>query len=95
MQTSENISLEIVKWDSDEYTFLQSTINEQCKVSYLIKVTEADSFYSIYDGTSSMNVKSDKNGVLKFNVKSGKKKVPLTIKQKKLVQKTAGLNGTS
>ena len=80
-QTTDNISLEIVKWDADEYTWLQSSTKEQGKVSYILKVSEANSFYIIYDGNKSVNSKSDKNGFLKFETISTKKTVTLTIKR--------------
>jgi len=80
-QTTENISLEIVTWEANEYNWLQSSTNEQGKISYIMHVPEADSFYTIFYGNTSINGKSDKNGVLKFEVKSGKNKVALSIIQ--------------
>jgi len=82
--TTENISLEIFKWNADEYNWLQSSTSDLGKVSYIMNVTEADTFYTINFGNTSMNGKSNKNGVLKFEVKSGKDQVALkVIKQNK------------
>ena len=63
---TENISLEIVKWDADEFTWLQSSANEKGKISYTIHVPEADRYYIISDGNKSAECKSDRNGLLKF-----------------------------
>ena len=52
---------------------------EQGKISYSMNVSGADSFYTILYGTTSMKGKSDKNGVLKFEVKSGKERIPLKV----------------
>jgi hypothetical protein len=76
-KTASTISLEIVKWDAGGYTWLQSSANEQGKVSYLIKVPRADSFYTINDGSRSIRAKSDKNGFLKFEIKSGNKTITI------------------
>jgi hypothetical protein len=75
VQTNENISLEIVKWDADEYSWLQSSTNEKGKVYYIINVSEANCFYTIYFGNSSMSGKSDKNGILEFEVRSSENKI--------------------
>jgi len=77
-RTSEDISLEIEKWDSDEYSWMQSSANEQGKISYVINVSFPDSFYTISDGDKKMNSKSDNNGELKFDVKSGNKTISLS-----------------
>ncbi|MEI6049580.1 MAG: hypothetical protein WCS03_11825 [Bacteroidota bacterium] len=79
VNTTESISFEILKWDSDEYSWLQSSTNEQGKVSYNIHVLKANSLYTIYNGTKSIKAKSDKNGVFKFEVKTSKKAIPLKI----------------
>ena len=80
VNTTESISLEILKCDSDEYSWLQSSANEQGNMSYTIHVSKTNSFYAIYDGDRSMNGKSDKDGFLKFTVKPSKKMILLKIK---------------
>ena len=75
VQTAETISLEIQKWDAGEFTWLQSSENEKGKVTYLLQVSKPDSVYSVYDGNRMLTIKSDKNGVLKFEVKTGVKTI--------------------
>jgi len=75
VQTTETISLEILKWDTGEFTWLQSSENEKGKVTYLLQVSKPDSVYSVYDGNRMLTIKSDKNGVLKFEVKTGVKTI--------------------
>lgn len=75
VQTTEIISLEILKWDAVEFIWLQSSENEKGKVTYLLRVPKAESAYSVYDGNSTLSIKSDKNGVLKFDVKTGVKSI--------------------
>ena len=82
-QTTENVSLEILKWDAAEYNWLQSSSEEQGKVSYIINVPAANSLYTIWFGNMSMNAKSDKSGILKFEVKSGRNPVKLRITEQK------------
>lgn len=80
VNTPENISIEIIKWDSDEYSWLQSSSGERGRIFYNIRVSKADSLYTIYDGNSIMNGKSDKYGFLKFEVKASPKVIPLEIR---------------
>jgi hypothetical protein len=82
MNTSENISLEILKWDSDECSWIQSPTNEQGNVTYTIHVSKINSLFSIFDGNNTINSTSDKNGFLKFTTKTGKKAVVLKINLK-------------
>jgi hypothetical protein len=79
-QSAENISLEIVKWDADEYNWIQSSENEHGKVSYTIRVTGTGSFYFIHNGDTIITSKSDKDGMLKFSVNSGSKTISVTKK---------------
>ena len=81
--TAESIALEIVKWDADDYSWLQSSTIGQGKVSYTIHVAKANSIYTIYDGNKTMNAKSNQDGVLKFKVKTSKEAVPLKIRLNK------------
>jgi hypothetical protein len=78
--TAEKISLEIEKWNANEYSWLQSSTSEKGTVSYILRVSSLNSVYAISDGTKTMNVKSDMNGLLKFEVKSNKNEVRLKIK---------------
>jgi hypothetical protein len=77
-QTAENISVEIIKWEPDEYNWIQSSKSETGKILYSIDVSANDSSYTIYDGDTIIKNKSDKNGVLKFGVKSNAKTVRVT-----------------
>lgn len=78
-QTAEKISIEIEKWNPDEYNWLQSSSVENGKVSYILHVPGANIVYTIYDGTKSRKGKSDTNGFLKFEVKTNKNAVHLKI----------------
>jgi hypothetical protein len=78
-QTTETISLEILKWEDGEYTWLQSSENEKGNVTYILPVLRSVEGYTVYDGTRTIKIKSDKNGVLKFQVKSGVKTI--SVKQ--------------
>ena len=81
--TTETISLEIVKWDDGDYSWLQSSPSGQGKVYYTIHVKNANIICTIYDGNKTMNVKSNQDGILKFKVKTSKEAVPLKIKLNK------------
>jgi len=83
-QTTDNISLEIVKWDPDEYSWLQSSTGEHGNITYNIHVSGASNFYIIYDGSRNLKGKSDENANLKFEVKSSKKTAVLTIRKQKI-----------
>jgi hypothetical protein len=74
-QTSGTISLEILKWDADAYSWTQSSVNQKEKVSYSIRVARPGSFYTVTDGTKITKVKSEKDGILKFESKSGDKTI--------------------
>jgi len=76
--TSEFISLEIGKWDSDNYSWIQTSAKEEGNISYVINVSCADSFFTILDGNKKIISKCSKNGELKFVVKSGKKPIRVT-----------------
>ena len=75
--TTSTLSLEIVKWDADEYTWKQSSTDEQGKITYRIHVSKANKDYNIYDGNKSSKYKSDKNGVLKFVLQPGDKMIKI------------------
>lgn len=77
-QTAEKISLEIIKWNTEEYTWIQTSENERGKISYSINVSGINSYYNIYYGDTVIKSKSDKNGVLKFGVKSDAKTIRVT-----------------
>jgi hypothetical protein len=79
VQTSETISLEILKWEDGEYTWLQSSENEKGNVTYILPVLRSVEGYTVYDGNRTIKIKSDKNGILKFQVKSGVKTI--SVKQ--------------
>jgi len=76
-QTAEYLSIEIVKWDKDEYTWIQNSEKNQGKVSYFIKVPVSGSNYTIHYGDRSLNGTSNGDGILKFEVKSEIKTITL------------------
>jgi hypothetical protein len=78
-QTTENISLEIIKWETDEYSWLQSSTNDHGNVSYTMIVPGKNCSFTVRQSNNIMNVKSNQDGVLKFEIKSGKKTVVMTI----------------
>ena len=79
--TSRDLSLEVIKWEADEYIWLHSSVSGQSKVTYSMNKLKANSMYTIYDGIKSRNGKSDKNGVLTFEVKATEKPVTLRVVQ--------------
>jgi hypothetical protein len=82
IHTAEKISIEIEKWNADEYNWLQYSTNEKGKVSYILHVSKANSDYTIYDGNKSRTGNSDKKGFLKFEVMTSQKPVGLKIRLK-------------
>jgi len=78
-QTADNISLEIVRWDDDEFIWRQYSINEKRKTSYIINVSEADSYYTINDGNKILDCKSDRKGFFKFETEGSKLQKPVTL----------------
>lgn len=78
--TTENISLEIIKCSADEHSWIQTSNNDNGKLSYTLNGLKADVIYTIYDGNKNITAKSDKNGVLKFNSKTSKKAVNITVR---------------
>ena len=71
--TKSRLSLEFLKWNSDEYSWNQSSSNDEGIVAYNIQVEKVDSDYTINDGNKSFILKSDLNGTLKFEVSPGNK----------------------
>ncbi len=69
--TASALSLEILKWDADEFTWNQLSNNETGKISYNIYVLKANKEYTVSDGIKSWKLKSNKNGFLEFELKSG------------------------
>jgi hypothetical protein len=80
-QTTESISLEIDKWDSAGLIWVQSSLNDEGKITYLLNVPGSDTNYIVNYSDRTMNCKSDKNGVLKFSVKAIKTRINITIKR--------------
>jgi hypothetical protein len=77
--TTSQLSLEMGKWNADEYSWKQSSAGDQGTVSYTLRVSKPSSIYTIYNCTKSIHVKSDKEGVLKFDEKTNKNEVPLKV----------------
>ncbi len=78
-RTASKISLEIEKWNIDEYSWLQSSTTEKGMVSYILHVSKTNSLYIIKDGNKSINIKSDKYGLLKFGVRIYKRSTQIKI----------------
>jgi hypothetical protein len=78
--TAESITLEIVKWETDNYTWTQSSSNGNGKISYTIRVPAVDTDYIINDGERSMDSKSDAEGHVKFEIKPGNKTITVIRK---------------
>ena len=77
--TESTLSLEMTKWNPDEYTWVQSSTGDNRTVSYTLRVSKPTTIYSIFDDIKSIQVKSDKDGLLKFDVNSNKNEVHLKI----------------
>jgi len=75
--TTSTLSLEILNWDTDEYTWKQWSENERGKITYNIQVSEINRNYTVFDGNKSIKLKSDKNGFLKFALNSGDKLISI------------------
>jgi len=80
LKTNINTTIEIIKWDADEYNWLQYSNNDKGKTSYTLNGLKVNSFYTIIFDNKSINAKSDKNGVLHFDINSNNKFVTLTVK---------------
>jgi hypothetical protein len=78
-RTSQQISLEILNWNADDYNWIQHSPDEKGMVSYVLHVRGAGSVYTLYDGSKRLNVRSDMNGFLKFAVKTNKNEVHIRI----------------
>ena len=64
--------------NTNEFSWNQSSANEAGKVFYTINVSEPNSLYTIHAGDRILKSKSNKNGVLTFEVKSGKETFRIT-----------------
>ena len=78
--TAESITLEIAKWEPDNYTWTQSSSNGNGKISYTIRVPAVNTDYIINDGERSMDSKSDGEGHVKFEIKPGNKTITVIRK---------------
>lgn len=76
-KTPSTLSLEIVKWDAEEFIWNQLSNNETGKISYNINVSNSSKEYTVSDGAKNWKLKSDKNGFLEFELKSGNKLVTI------------------
>ncbi len=66
--TAGQLSLEIVKWNADEYAWLQNSTAGNCKVSYTLHVLRANSLYTILYCNKTMKARSDKDRFLRFEM---------------------------
>ena len=78
--TAESITLEIAKWEPDNYTWTQSSSNGNGKISYTIRVPAVNTDYIIKNGERSMDSKSDGEGHVKFEIKPGNKTITVIRK---------------
>jgi hypothetical protein len=66
--TAEDLSLDIATWNAGEYEWTQHPANKKGKVSYIIRVSKANSLFSVYAGDHRMKIRSNQNGFLKFGL---------------------------
>jgi hypothetical protein len=78
--TTESITLQIIKWEDGNYNWTQSSSDGKAKIAYTIKVPVVSAAYLINDGEKSTDSKSDINGLLKFEIKHGNKTI--SVKKK-------------
>ena len=78
-QTSATISLDIVDWNNDGYSWVQSSTSEHGKINYVINVAKPDNPFIIFQGDKALNRRSDKEGLLKFAVNVSSKALPVKI----------------
>jgi len=74
-QTMSKISLEIEKWNADDFSWLQSSLGVNRPVSYTLHVSKSNSIYTLSKGNKTINVKSDQDGLLKFKANTNEKAV--------------------
>ncbi|MEI6681206.1 MAG: hypothetical protein WCO44_01185 [Bacteroidota bacterium] len=79
VMTTGNISLEMGKWDEHEYNWLQRSTAEKGRVLYLLRVPKGGIQYEVYEGNRRTSIRSGKDGLLKFNVRTREKPVHLKI----------------
>ena len=77
--TTEKITLEMGKWNGDEYNWTQYSTVINGKVSYILRVLKAGCLYTVDDGSKSIKVRSDKEGMLKFGVKTNGNSLRLKV----------------
>ena len=77
--TNETVSLEMGKWNDDEYNWSQSSVVEEGRVSYILRVLKAGCRYTVDDGSKSTKVRSDKEGMLKFRMKTSVNRLRLKV----------------
>lgn len=77
--TTESIALEITQWEAEAYAWLQTSTQENGKVTYTIRVAKANAEFTIYEGNNPRNGKSDQHGYLSFEVKTSKEAMLLKI----------------
>lgn len=78
-QTTDKISIEMDKLNPDEYSWLQYSTNSKGTVSYTLHLPGTGSEYTISDGSKIRKGKSDRNGFLKFEVKTDKNLVRIEV----------------
>ena len=78
-QTNSTVSIEIVNWNNEEYSWVQSSTNGHGEINYSVNVPQANSVYIIFEGNKKRSGKSDGNGLLKFAVATSGQEIPVKV----------------
>ncbi len=84
VQTSKNLSLEIIRWKTDEYSWIQSSTDKNSNdLVYEINNLEPKTYFTVSINNKMFNrIKSSVNGSLIFNFKTGNHPDEIVIKKK-------------
>ncbi len=84
VQSSNNLSIEISKWNSGEYSWVQSSTDKNSnKIVYQINKLEPKNYFTISVNNKYFNrIKSTVDGKLSFNLKSGSNPVIILMEKK-------------
>ena len=69
-RTDGNLLLEIVYWDADAFSWVQTSGDKAGEIHYSIYGLQASKAYTIDSATQRLSVKSDEHGALKFEMKA-------------------------
>ncbi len=82
-KTTGNLSLEITKWNADEYSWNQSSIDKNSiKLNYQINNLEPETYFTIsVNNEKFKRIKSSNDGSLEFNFNTGNKTDEILIEK--------------